>query len=450
MAAAVKRFLMRSIRWTLGLLLLAHAAAAATPNILLISIDTLRSDHLSGYGYARSTSPNIDRLMAEGARFADARTDEPLTAPALTTMLTSLKPHTHGATRNGLKMRPGLPSFPKAFARRGYRTAAFVGNWTLKDKLTGLGEHFQLYREVLTRKRWFGFYKGEATAADLTDEALAWLETAESDDARRPVLVWAHYVEPHAPYRLHEEFLDQLGLGGARGPFSKAVRYDTEIAFADQEIGRLVKSARSMGFERPWLIVFTADHGESLGEHGYWGHGRHTYEETLDIPLSITWPGVIRRYEVQGPALLSDLASTLLSLAGVPGADRFHGVDWASRLRRGAAGAPDRVVEFEAHKGAVQIGENRTRVRRKGLLELARIDNGEKEIMRIGPGRCRRFDLRTDPGERHDLDQDESCSGPMLAWRKKVEAGLATSDELPPPALDQDEVAHLKALGYLD
>lgn len=441
---------MRYTRWVLGLLLAAQAALGATPNILVVSVDTLRSDHLSGYGYERATSPNIDRLMAEGARFSDARTDEPLTAPALTTMLTSLKPHTHGATRNGLKMRPGLPSFPKALARRGYRTAAFVGNWTLKDKLTGMGEHFQVYREVLTRKRWFGFYKGEATAADLTDAALDWLQSALHADARRPVLMWVHYVEPHAPYRLHDEFIDRLRLASSQGGLSPIDRYDTEIAFADQEIGRLVKAVRQAEQARPWLIVFTADHGESLGEHDYWGHGRHTYEETLDIPLSLTWPGVIPPREVHGPAMLSDLAATILSLAGVPGAERFHGVDLAEPLRRGADLPPDRVVQVEAHKGAVQIGENKTRVRRKGLLELARIDGFDKEILRVGSERCQRYDLQEDPGEQRDLDRDGSCSAEILSWQKVVKAGLATSDALPPPALDKEEVEHLKALGYLD
>lgn len=441
---------MRRVGWFAGLLFIAASVFAASPNVLVVSIDTLRVDHLSGYGYHRQTTPNIDRLMANGARFLDARTDEPLTAPSLTTMLTSLKPHTHGATRNGLKMRPGLPSFPKALARRGYRTAAFVGNWTLQDKLTGLGEHFEVYDAVLTRKRWFGFYKGEATAADLTDAALDWLKEDRDEQPSRPVMMWVHYVEPHAPYRLHEEFADRLGLHVGHGQITPVDRYDSEIAFADQEIGRLLETIRQLDPDSQWLIVFTADHGESLGEHGYWGHGRHTYEETLRIPLAVIWPGVIPAREVHGPALLSDLASTVLSLTGVPGADRFHGMDWAQSLRGGEDGPEDRVVEFEAHKGAVQIGENKTRVRRKGLLELARIQDDQKEIMRVGSERCHRFDLKNDPGEQVDLDPKGECSVGIRNWEKTVKAGLATSDELPPPALDEEEVEHLKALGYLD
>ncbi|HEY4588491.1 MAG TPA: sulfatase-like hydrolase/transferase, partial [Thermoanaerobaculia bacterium] len=140
-----------------------HAAAAQRfPNVVILTIDTLRADHVSAYGYHRPTTPNIDRLLAGGVRFTEARTVEPLTSPALASMLTSLYPHEHGATRNGLRLRPGLPSVARALGRRGYQTAAFVGNWTLKDRISGLAEHFERYDEVFTRKRWLGLFKDEA------------------------------------------------------------------------------------------------------------------------------------------------------------------------------------------------------------------------------------------------------------------------------------------------
>ena len=120
-------------------------------------------------------------------------------------MFTSLHPHEHGATRNGLRLRPDAPSLARVLDRRGYRTAAFVGNWTLRNGISGLGEHFESYDEVFTRKRWFGLFKGEATAEDLTDAALAWLAEHREDGTGRPFLLWVHYVEPHAPYRLQEQ-----------------------------------------------------------------------------------------------------------------------------------------------------------------------------------------------------------------------------------------------------
>ncbi len=156
------------------------------PNVVILTIDTLRADRLSSYGYRRPTTPNLDRLLASGVRFTQARTVEPLTNPALCSMFTSLYPHEHGATRNGLRLRPDATSAARVLGQRGYRSAAFVGNWTLRNGISGLGDHFQTYDEVFSRKRWFGLFKGEATAEDLTDAALAWLEDHRANQ-RRPV-----------------------------------------------------------------------------------------------------------------------------------------------------------------------------------------------------------------------------------------------------------------------
>ena len=164
--------------------------------------------NMGSYGYDRDTSPRLDRLLAGGARFQNARTVEPLTAPALASMLTSLQPHEHGSTRNGLRIRPNLFSFTKSLGRRGYETATFAGNWTLKDELSGFAEHFETYEVLLNRKRWFGMIKSEATADDLVDLSLSWLD-AHLDGSDRPFLIWVHMIEPHAPYRLRGDFLKQ-------------------------------------------------------------------------------------------------------------------------------------------------------------------------------------------------------------------------------------------------
>ena len=207
------------------------------PNVVIISVDTLRYDRLSSSGYERNTSPHIDQLLARGATFSKARTVEPLTAPALITMLTSVYPHEHGASRNGLPIYPKLPSLSKTLKQQGYQTAAFVGNWTLKDRITGLAEHFGNYSEVLTRKRWLGLFLSEATAESLTDQAGHWLKNRPPD---KPFFLWAHYADPHAPYRAHNKFAEQLGLKSSEG-LSKSTRYDMEIAFTDHHIGRFLK-----------------------------------------------------------------------------------------------------------------------------------------------------------------------------------------------------------------
>ena len=436
-------------------MVLPATAAQRFPNVVILTVDTLRADHLSSYGYRRPTTPNIDRLLASGVRFTEARTVEPLTNPALASMFTSLYPHEHGATRNGLRMRPGLPSVARTLERRGYESAAFVSNWPLKDRISGLGEHFGHYEEVFTRKRWLGLFKGEATAEDLTDAALAWLgETRQMGSRKtgRPFLLWVHYVEPHAPYRLREEFVRPLGIPGAShgGDVSRLDRYDTEIAFADQQIGRLLAAFdRNPELKASTLFVFAADHGESLGEHGYWGHGRNLYEPTLRIPLGLAWTGKIRPgTTIDAPALNLDVAPTILGLAGLPAPAGFRGFDWTPVLQ-GAPAPRDRVLWFEAHKGAVLSSQEAANARRKGLLEVGVMVDGRKQILHLAAGALSLFDLAKDPRETRTLAGDPQLSQRLHDWMDIVQKGLTASDRLGPATVGSEDAAQLRALGYV-
>ena len=437
-----------------GPLLLARPGGAARqaeaprfPNVLVITIDTLRADRLSGYGYGRATSPHLDRLMAGGARFTQARTVVPLTNPATCSLWTSLYPHEHGGTRNGLRMRPGLPSLAGILARRGYRTAAFVGNWTLKDRISGLGEHFGRYDEVFTRKRWFGLFKGEADAGDLTDAALAWLGEHRARE-RRPFLLWVHYVEPHAPYRLHERFAGRLRIAPAAA--TRADRYDTEIAFVDEQAGRLLAVLQEdPRLAANTLVVFTADHGESLGEHGYWGHGRNLYEPGLRIPLSFAWSGRLRPAAVDAPAVTLDIAPTVLGLLGLPVPPGFRGFDWAPVFAGQAAPPHQRATLHQAHKGAVLSPQEAEGARRRGLLAVAVVAGGRKEVFRLSERDLHLFDLGRDPRELRNL----AAAAPSERLRTSladIDRGLIASDRLGPAELDPEQVQTLKALGYVD
>jgi arylsulfatase A-like enzyme len=427
------------------------AASAAEqpprPNVLLITVDTLRADRLGAYGYSRPTSPNIDRLMARGARFDQARAVEPLTNPSLTSLLTALYPHEHGATRNGLKLRPRLPSLPKLLDTQGYLTAAFIANWTLKDEISGLSEHFGRFDEVFTKKRWFGLFKGEATADDVNDEAIAWLD--RYGGRRRPVFTWVHYVEPHAPYVLHEKAAERLGID-TRGP-GKSDRYDTEIAYVDEAIGRLLDWLEARpAMARNTVVVFTSDHGENLGEHGYWGHGRFLWEENLRVPLAVVWPGRIPPQAVAAPAVLIDVAPTVAGLVGLESPSSFRGFDWAPVLTGGAEPPTGRTTFYQAHKGAVLSAQEARPARRNGLLEVGLMTGLRKEVVRLPSSEHRLYEIGADPGERRDLGSHLDPSSALAAWRHEVENGLATAPDLPEVSIDPESAERLRSLGYLD
>ena len=423
-------------------------AADRPPSVLIITVDTLRTDRLSAYGYQRPTSPHIDDLLSRGTKFTDARTIEPLTNPALASMVTGLMPHEHAASRNGLRIEAGLDSLPKILARNGWGTAAVVANWTLKDNVSGLGEHFEDYVEVFTRRRWFGIVNSEATAADVTDEAVEWLGRHLDERAHQPFLLWVHYVEPHAPYIFHEEFAQRLGIEGRNPPRSD--RYDTEIAEVDQQIGRLLdRVERRIQGDRV-IIVFTADHGESLGEHDEWGHGRELYEPGLRIPMSFTWQGTVEQQVVESPAHIIDIPSTVLELIGLTVPPSFRGVSWASVLR-GRTRSTGSAVCYQAHRGAVHGASESDRARSKGLLDVAIIDGERKEILHINGNRRELFDLGADPGELQSLvPPDSAPSQELVRCIGEISSGLGSLDRLTTKQLDDETVEQLRALGYLD
>jgi len=426
----------------------ARAADTRRPDILIITVDTLRADRLSSYGYTRPTTPNIDHLLADGARFDTARTVEPLTTPSMATMLTSLYPHEHGATRNGLRVLPGLVSLPGILHGFGYRTAAFVGNWTLRRKLSGLDEHFETYAEVFTRKRWFGLVSSEATAEDLTSRALAWADEYTAKTPREPFLLWVHYVDPHAPYLFHPEFAEALGIPrGSNVP--PGDRYDTEIALSDHAIGELIAGLAAVAPRDNTLVIFAADHGESLGEHGTWGHGRQLYDQTLRIPMGIVWPGLVPPGVIEAPASMLDIAPTALGLMGLPSPRKFHGYDWSGVILDGVM-PPDRVLYFQAHKGAVMSRHASARARRKGLLELGRLEHGRKEMLRMADGRHSLFDLDHDAAESRNLADPASPPSPDLrAWVDRVVKALQALDTTTVEPMDEETAKKLRSLGYI-
>lgn len=433
----------------IGIAVFATTALAAPPDaVVIVTIDALRADRLSSYGYDRPTSPAIDAILDRGVRFESARTVEPLTGPALCSMVTGIEPHEHAATRNGLRMREDLESLPKVLSRHGWTTSAVVSNWTLKHDLTRLGDHFDDYTEVYTRRRWFGLLNSEATADDVTDEALDWLEQHLDSESPAPFLLWAHYVEPHAPYRFHSEFAKRLGITD-RDP-KRSDRYDTEIAKVDEAVGRLIGGVEEQVPVGDLLVIFAADHGESLGEHDYWGHGRYLYEPSLRIPFGFRWTGIVKPQVIETQASILDIAPTILELAGLDVPESFGGASWAGDATGGDVLA-ERVLCYQAHKGAVLGEHDNDRKRSKGLLSVAVVERGSKEILRVKNNTHALFDLEIDAQELANLvEENGTASDQLLECLVTISEGLGALDRLTSKKLDDETIEQLRALGYIE
>jgi arylsulfatase A-like enzyme len=430
-----------------GVLAAAPAAETRPPDILFVTVDTLRYDHLSINGHPRPLTPRIDRLLSSGVRFTQARTVEPLTSPAMCSLFTSLSPHAHGSTRNGLRMRPGLVSLPKLLAAKGWRTAAFISNWTLRNKLSGLGPHFGSYHEVLTEKRWLGMLRSESSAPGMTQSALDWVDGQPDRGSRPPLFLWVHYSDPHAPYELREEQARALGIP-LRGKIPARDRYATEVAWTDAAIGALLDGLEERGM-RDLIVIFAADHGESLGENGYWGHGNNLREPGLRIPMGYAWKGRVGPATIEQAALISDLAPTVLGLLNLPSPRQFEGYDW-SGVTRGEAAPASRVTYHEVHRGAVMARHASQGARRSGLLEVAAIARGRKEILSMD-GPLSVFDLRADPAESAPVPPPVSASRALTQWLRRVQAALSSAEAAASDAdLSDEDLEKLKALGYVE
>lgn len=433
----------------------------ASPNVLLITIDTLRADHLSCYGYHLKTSPNIDALAAEGVRFERAHTAIPLTGPAHISLFTSRYPQEHGAIRNGVAPRKesSLVFLPEVLRRHGYRTAAFVSAWPLKTRLTHLSRWFDRYDEELPRR--YQLVNSMRDAEDVTPAAIRWLE----DNRGVPFFLWVHYFDPHSPYEFRAKFSKLTRTGGPAQPAANAEmrdriqRYDSEVAYTDYWVGRLLAALDRLEMRDSTLVVLTADHGESLGEHSYVGHGRHLYNNIVHIPLIFRFPGRIAGGEVEErPVSLLDITPTILDLLVE---DRqafsklkaaFSGRSLAGSLLRDEPPLerPIRYLTFAGKKGFfpqwlawlwADPGE--------GPLRIGVTDGARKLIWTPGARRLAAYRLDEDPFElRPSLIKPRTAdfereTARLDQWFRATNRGLGAS------ALTDEDVEALRSLGYL-
>ena len=300
------------------MLALMLAVCLAAPDVFFVSVDTLRADHLGCYGYPLPTSPHIDALADASLVFDGVVCEVPLTAPSFCSMLTSQFPRVTGTTRNGLRLPESVPTVAEQFQAAGYQTFCVQSNWTLKTDLSGLGRGFDVYEDRFHKRRW-GIIKSERDADEVTRIARELLDKRTPD---KPVFAWIHYSDPHAPYKYHREYdprkkadreaLAKLNEAAWERPRRRvAKRYGSEIRFTDHHIGELLEA-----LPKDAVVLFVADHGESLYEHNYLGHGRRIYQTGIHVPLTIKAPGVDPGRS-DAPIRGIDVGPTLLALAGI-------------------------------------------------------------------------------------------------------------------------------------
>jgi len=412
----------------------AASASAASPNVVLLSVDTLRADYLGCYGHEFKSSPSIDAFAKEGLLFEDCVCEVPLTNPSFGAMLSSLYPRMTGTTKNGLRMATSPRLMPEIFKEAGYQTWCVQSNWTLKGRLSGLNRGFDIYRDDFNKKRW-GFIKGERDGENVTDVAL---EILKARDKSKPFFFWVHYSDPHAPYGFHKGFNPR-----GRWPLSDdqhervRAKYDSEIAYTDSQIARFLKD-----LPPDTIVVFVADHGESLYEHDYLGHGRRIYQTMLHIPLIVRAPGVAPGRS-KTTACVLDVAPTLLALAGLHPAKGMLG---RNLLAKDEAAPSTRFVE--TYGGAVpKLPGVHALLRDKGPQRRGVIHDGWKLIR---GGGTELYYLPDDPKEEKDLsvkrpDMVKELQGLIDKWDAQCPVKRAVA-----ASLDEEDVQALKSLGYLE
>jgi arylsulfatase A-like enzyme/Tfp pilus assembly protein PilF len=402
-------------------LLLLAAPARGLDRVLLVTVDTLRADALGCYGSQRVATPHVDSLAARGVRFEEVVAPAPLTLPSHASLLTALDPPGHGLRDNsGFVLPPAANTLAEVLASKGWDNGAFVAALPL-DSRFGLDQGFAVYDDA--------FEQADAGPADtatpqrsgraVTDAALAWLR----ERGGRPWFAWVHYFDPHFPYQPPPHLRERYA----------ATPYAGEVAAVDEQVGRLLAFLEQSGQKERTLVVLTADHGESLGEHRELSHGIFAYESTLRIPLLFA-PFPPRT--VRGRVRLVDVAPTILDLLGLGFPTDVDGRSLRARLAGAPAPAEPPPAYFEALAMYLNLGWAPLRGYYSGRHKY--VDLPEPEL----------YDLAADPAEARNL-----CAAGAEPCRTWAQRFLAHAGPFRPPApsepVDAETRAQLAALGYV-
>ncbi len=410
--------------------LLAGCAASPPPNVVIITLDTTRADHLACYGYPRPTTPRIDELASEGTVFDRCLSPVPVTLPSHATIFTGTYPTFHGVRDNaGFELPEQMTTLAEVLNGRGYSTAAFIGAFPLDSRFK-LDQGFRVYDDdvrppsgdSLGRAPADQLFYEERKADDVTEAALTWLD----DNSGGPFFIWLHYFDPHMPYNAPDPFNELF----AESP------YAAEIAFTDDNVGRFVDVLRKERLIDHTLVVVVGDHGEGLGDHGELTHGLTIYDSILRVPLIIRVPGQAPG-RIPSAVQTIDVMPTVCELVGVEIPPEVQGSSLVAQMGGGAS--PERDSYFESLRGRLQYGWS-------PIFGL-----GQGEWKFIAAPEPELFNVARDPGETHNLidrhsDVARDLESRLTLLREEIRSPGASAAAVWIDSATRDRLA---ALGYL-
>jgi len=397
-------------------------AQPSPPNVLLITIDTVRADRVGAYGYAKGTTPVLDRLAREGVRFADATSQAPLTGPSHAALLTGQYPGRLGVRDNATMPIPaGTTTLAQLFKGKGYRTGGFVGAFILGPEY-GFGQGFDTFDASFAQFSSGSKLQAQRRCGDVVDSALNWLRPAAT-----PFFAWVHMYDAHTPYEAPQSFRTRF----------PASPYDAEVAYVDSCVGRLVAALEQSGQLDRTLVSVVADHGEGLGDHGESEHGLFLYDSVLRIPWIMRLPsresaGTVVKTQVRG----IDVTPTIAAVAGIA-IGRIDG-ESVVPLLRGPAPRDPAPSYAETFYPKWHFGWSEQKSIRVGDWKY--IDAPKPEL----------YDVRNDGAERKNVVNARGplANGLSTELNRIVSAfGAAATTEAPQP--DPETLARLRSLGYV-
>jgi arylsulfatase A-like enzyme/Tfp pilus assembly protein PilF len=395
-------------------------------NILLITLDTTRADHLGCYGYPRAKTPSLDGLAREGIRFARAYCPAPVTLPSHISILSGLYPIAHGVRNNGHHLPSGIKTLAKILKGRGYATAAFVSSFSV-DSRFGIDRGFDVYDDTFQPQASLKSANAERRAEGTFDRFSRWLESNWSNR----FFAWVHYYDPHLPYDppppYKEEFKDRP--------------YDGEIAYMDHYVGAVLDQLRTKEILEKTLIVVAGDHGEGLGDKVEIGHGIFLYEAALRVPLIFHNLKIFPRPRVdESEVRLVDVTPTILELVGLK--DEAAGMQGQSLVPR---------LEGKAGKDLDSLIETFFPRENFGWSELVGIISGPWKF--IQAPRPELYDLKNDPEEEKNLYELEANRSAALKTKLESELLRLGSDSRAsgePETARAEDLEKLRSLGYVN